>query len=153
MSKIDPLDDALVKADALMVEAVALLEPQLGVLTDEQRTHLLSAPDDLAKAVNSMLAEGGLLARIAPMTPTFDPATTKADLAYAAKVAPLVNRAAHLSRIVGDALRAREAKVYGDVLTVYNVAKAGAESDATLLPLVKPLRDVYDARKKPTKKT
>ena len=149
---LDPFDEAVTGGKGLLHEAIGLLEPELGVLTDEERTHLLPVSDDLPGAIAKMLEETELLARLAPACPKFDADQVAADLRDAKRVELLANRVEYLTRLVGDARRVRLARAYAGALSVYNVAKAVAEHDATVLPLVLPLQELYADRKKPAKK-
>ena len=150
--KLDPFDEQLAKAREHIHQAVVIIEPLFGALTDAEREALLSPPEEMPGAAWEMLEEPDLLARLAPACPGFDEDQLRSDLKDAAKVAPLANRVQYLNRLIGDAHRSRLSSAFAAGLAVYTVAKAGVARDATLQPLVKPFQDMYANRKKPAKK-
>ena len=115
-------------------------------LNKAERTHLPVVPTELPTLAISTVHAASSHPKLLAVCPDYDPAMIRARVEMAIQIAALLNEVEALSRAIGDTRNAWLAEAYRSLLSLYEVAKVLAERDSSLVPVVRPLGELFSSR-------
>lgn len=134
------------KAAKKLDEALAILGPYLVIMSDKDRAVTPRARDGFAPAARALTRAIAEHPNVAAAS-EFDDAAVLEDLANVEVLQPVWEKVGEISQRLADTKLTWLAEAWVPSLTAYGVAKALANTNASLRTVIAPLADIFATRR------